>query len=390
LNKEPSISGGLSSALDAARWIAASMVVISHVHRLVMVNFPMVEKQTYLIKALYFFGSFGSEAVIVFFVISGYLVGGTTSKRWQEGQRDMWRYAAQRVSRIYTVLIPALIAGGSLDLLGKTIFGSQSLYGSESVINQMTAIDIAPLTFAGNLLMLEGIKVPVLGTNGPLWSLAYEWWYYCIFAAGLAFWFCSGARRWIAALVIIMGILLLPMKIWLWMIIWGLGVVAFHVEKSTLRKPPAWLGTLILLVVLVVCRFNHNHDRAVEEAVASQFIRDAFLGLAFAFSIVCWSNIERPITGTTVHAYLAGFSYSLYLIHVPIMVFLASALKQVGGFLYSRQPSLNAYLYVLLLFTSLYAFSWLFSRLTEENTGVFFNKIYRIGKSKAGDRVVPT
>ena len=35
--------------------------------------------------------------------------------------------------------------------------------------------------FAGNALFLQTILVPVLGTNGPLWSLAYEFWYYAVF-----------------------------------------------------------------------------------------------------------------------------------------------------------------------------------------------------------------
>jgi peptidoglycan/LPS O-acetylase OafA/YrhL len=36
-------------------------------------------------------------------------------------------------------------------------------------------------TFVGNLAFLQTIAVPIFGTNGPMWSLANEFWYYLIF-----------------------------------------------------------------------------------------------------------------------------------------------------------------------------------------------------------------
>ncbi len=44
-------------------------------------------------------------------------------------------------------------------------------------------------TFLGNVACLQTIFVPGFGSNGPLWSLANEFWYYFLFPAVLlAFW----------------------------------------------------------------------------------------------------------------------------------------------------------------------------------------------------------
>src|ERR1035441_502485 len=35
--------------------------------------------------------------------------------------------------------------------------------------------------FFGNLFFLQSVVSPVFGSNGPLWSLSYEFWYYILF-----------------------------------------------------------------------------------------------------------------------------------------------------------------------------------------------------------------
>jgi hypothetical protein len=36
------------------------------------------------------------------------------------------------------------------------------------------------IAFLGNFAFLQTICVPIFGTNGPMWSLANEFWYYII------------------------------------------------------------------------------------------------------------------------------------------------------------------------------------------------------------------
>ena len=130
----------------------------------------------------------GHLAVVVFFVISGYLVGGREILHVRTGGRfELRRYAVQRFSRIYTVLVPALLLTAALDGIGQRWADGSLLYtqpASANIGSLMFAIaDRSDIwTFLGNLLMLQTLVVKPLGADGPLWSLANEWWYYTLFA----------------------------------------------------------------------------------------------------------------------------------------------------------------------------------------------------------------
>ena len=172
----------LSNILNLIRWIATFVVVFSHLRTFLFVNYVDVEHHNIFTKIFYFVTEYGHQAVIVFFVLSGYLVGGSVVKRYKEQTIDINYfkiYLIKRFSRIYIVLIPSLIVGYILDSLGYINF--PDLYTNAYHINAMNynahnylSIDI----LFGNLLNLQTILVPIFGTNGPLWSLANEWIYY--------------------------------------------------------------------------------------------------------------------------------------------------------------------------------------------------------------------
>ena len=125
----------------------------------------------------------GREAVMVFFVLSGFLVGGAVMRA---GPAFDWRtYAIARLSRLWVVLVPALLLTAALDTCVASSWPS-ILSGSHYADWQsgpspqgLYAKDW--LTALGNLLFLQTLVVPVFGTNTPLWSLANESWYYLWF-----------------------------------------------------------------------------------------------------------------------------------------------------------------------------------------------------------------
>ena len=71
------MSSGTSSFLNASRWIAAFFVVFGHIYN-ISYNHQAVAHSNLALRALHFLGGFGHISVIVFFVISGFLVGGRT------------------------------------------------------------------------------------------------------------------------------------------------------------------------------------------------------------------------------------------------------------------------------------------------------------------------
>lgn len=79
MNKE------FSAFWDMSRWVAAFMVLIAHVRHYVLADYGEIEHPDFFIKVAYFFTDLGHERVMVFFVISGFLVGGMTWRRWRVG-----------------------------------------------------------------------------------------------------------------------------------------------------------------------------------------------------------------------------------------------------------------------------------------------------------------
>ena len=180
------ISVSQSRFLDFVRWFAATLVVIEHVRSLLIVDYGSLQSSGVFAKAFYFFTGFGHESVVVFFVISGFLVGGKVLDDWHKDRFQWNRYLCDRISRLYSVLIVALLLGTVIDTTGSTWFSATGMYDGDraeqiAVLTTESANRVHPTVFVGNLVMLQNIYVPTYGSNGPLWSLAHEWWYYLLF-----------------------------------------------------------------------------------------------------------------------------------------------------------------------------------------------------------------
>ncbi len=62
--------------LDSLRAGAAICVLVSHLRSFLFVDWPYVTNKNILLGAFYFLTGLGHEAVVVFFVLSGFFVGG--------------------------------------------------------------------------------------------------------------------------------------------------------------------------------------------------------------------------------------------------------------------------------------------------------------------------
>lgn len=70
--KNMSMSPEFSGFLDFVRWMAALLVVLQHIRYLWFAEYADIQNKTILFKLFYFLTGFGSEAVMVFFVLSGF------------------------------------------------------------------------------------------------------------------------------------------------------------------------------------------------------------------------------------------------------------------------------------------------------------------------------
>lgn len=371
----------LSATLNISRWLAAFLVVASHTRHLVLVDLNDVTNKTLFCKVLYFATGLGHESVVIFFVVSGFLVGGVTLDRWREEGPKVTSFVLSRVSRIYTVLVPALIVGLGLDFVGLHYLNASELYTNSAKyhtdsLNDVISAGINLPVFAGNLFMLQGILTGTLGSNNPLWSLSYEWWYYCLFALiGIAI-PGNGQKRILCGLAVLAISVFLPGKILLWGLIWCLGVAAHAWHKSNAWRPNAVAGLLLFVLAMIVSRLSHNVDNvANHEPMYQEFLRDFILGIAYTVGLVGAGGMKINIPLSRTHERLAAFSYTTYLCHFPMMLFLVAFAYQVPGLQFRLQPGLGGLFYYVLLIAVVCAYCLVFSLLTERHTGYVRQKL---------------
>jgi peptidoglycan/LPS O-acetylase OafA/YrhL len=170
-------------ALDLIRGLAALLVVLVHVRQTAFVDYTALPPTTHGVSTALFYGltRSGNEAVLVFFVLSGLLVGGQIVSRVMNGRFDWANYAIDRVSRIFLPLIPAVLISAAL---GYLVLGHWP----------------GPLQMLANAFGLNGVVTETMIENRPLWSLAYEIWFYVIGGA-LAYIFSRGPNLWSVGLL---------------------------------------------------------------------------------------------------------------------------------------------------------------------------------------------
>ena len=159
------MTNALSLYLDALRFGAALTVFVSHY------------STGRISGGLFWQFDGGRTAVLVFFVLSGFVIAWVSDTR----ERTLEEYGLSRVARLYSVIIPAFVLTAVLDGIGKTI--DPRLYGPEwghSMAHPV--IDYAlSAVFLGESWTLRVLP----GFNVPYWSLNYEAWYYVLFAAAI-------------------------------------------------------------------------------------------------------------------------------------------------------------------------------------------------------------
>jgi peptidoglycan/LPS O-acetylase OafA/YrhL len=319
--------------LDMLRGLAALGVVVGHTRGFVVVQFAAAPSDSLAIQLFYFITSLGHQSVMAFFALSGYLVGGQALRSILAGQFYWPQYVLRRLSRLWTVLVPALFLTLGLDVGGQIIAGPAGYEGQ--FFNLITSgpqtnapADLSISTFVANVLFLQTIVAPVFGSNGPLWSLANEFWYYLIFPF-VAEAVIGRSRAPTRAIIGCIGIaiaILLPREMLLLGSIWVAGALASYVPGRLLSNLQVRTGALLILIVATAVIFISVIIDKIWPGLAS----DVVLGCAFAGVLPVLSQLPNwgkrlPSLGKiykTAANSLANVSYTLYATHFPVLAFI--------------------------------------------------------------------
>jgi peptidoglycan/LPS O-acetylase OafA/YrhL len=369
------LSSRASMYLDALRGMASLLVVIGHWRNAFFVDFPQIEKSRPFMQAAYGISDLGHQAVIIFFALSGYLVGGSVINAIRRSEWSWARYLTQRLVRLWLVLLPALLLGLFWDRLGIHLHQAPLLYSGYSA-NHMTP-DVAAAssiqTFLGNAFFLQTIYVPTFGSNGALWSLANEWWYYLLFP--LAACVVSGYSKHIvvvAAWVVAFGLLsyMVGSIILALFPAWLLGAF-LHLVSG--RKQRAGAATLIISTILycvILCGFGFlgHHPGLFAGRSFWAPLSDNLLGVITVIFLWILLSDRRAVQGsvwTRAARGSARFSYSLYVVHLPLVIFAASLLVHDSRWIPDVRHIVTGLAVLALIIAYAWSFAWLFEFRTD-------------------------
>lgn len=365
-----------ASFLDLSRWSAACIVFLGHLRDPLFLGYSEVatRDRNLAIQLWYFVTGWHGEAVIIFFVISGYLVGGVASARASVGKFSSPDYAIDRCTRLYFVLLPALVLTAALDYLGATYLGAAGLYTHEQpmIVQKIATQAFSNFAtfpiFVGNVFMLQTIACPSFGSNQPLWTISLEFWFYVVFGLMLLAWL-SSRQRWVWAAALLILFALLGTQFPFFLGLWLCGVAVAFVPWRKAERPV--IALLVFCGVLVGSRLGQDYFARLQGGL---IVRNYLTAIAFAWLVVSMRSVtfaplERSVR---INRFLADFSYSLYAIHFPLMLFLLSSLYATGYFTgigrgYSPTDHQGLLVYGFLI-AAVYTSAWTFSQVTERQT----------------------
>lgn len=293
--------------LDWIRFIAAFMVTVAHARCFNWVAWGQLpaDEKSIGAKLFYVVTRVGVEWVVIFFVLSGFLVGGGTLRRCLDRKFQLGLFTIDRVSRIWVPFIPALLF--------------------ISIVQIVCGLPIGVADFLGNLFCLQGIFFKSL--SHPLWSLSYEVWFYVIAgAAGTIMQYDARTRKW-GIVVLVLGLsAFLRLSPWL-LACWLIGAACFFISNRFTQKRFLALWILIALTGCVMSQLKSEPTNlgslSIPEYIPRReiawIIESVGVGLFIASIIKTIPSSSWLVAIENLGPKLSSFSYTLYLTHFPTM-----------------------------------------------------------------------
>lgn len=333
-----------SLLLDFLRGASAFLVLVAHVQQILInptwMPFSLSERNSFF---PFIYSQIGALGVMIFFVLSGFLITYSIVDNLKKSKYKKFnaeKYFKSRLRRLY----PPLVFSQGLVLVVFGLFyffdaNSSAFYATgKELYLARSEFDFNLIDYLGSFFFLNtivnDINSPIV--NGPLWSVAQEFWFYVV--AGLLV-LSFYERKMLAALAVVLVFLVSQGDVF---VLYGFGVWLFgclvavlHMNKSHEHKTVVVIAIALIVLFIwgVLVYFNE-----------SSFIRGRHqfvFGIAFSFILLLLLNNKYLMRGVT-HSWLvkkiaeqAVFSYTLYLIHFPLLLLIWVATNRYvqGNFL---------------------------------------------------------
>lgn len=256
-------------------------------------------------------GEAAHSAIVVFFVLSGFVIAYTTNVR----RRGLGEFMQARWSRLCSMVIPALLLTAVVELAVRA-------QGDPGLMAEYVRGAFGPRYAVTGLFLNETWFFSAAPpANGALWSLSFEFWYYMIF--GL--WFCTG-RGWRSWLLALAACLVAGPKILLMMPIWLMGCAAYLLPRPAVKPPLQWAGVaLALAAAAIVVAWVPPWPYPIGTApffFANEFATDTAAGLCVAVALWLLPSGRPAVPGGVVDRFraLADLTFPIYVLHFPLLI----------------------------------------------------------------------
>lgn len=358
------ISANSSFLLDLIRFLAAEMVVVGHG----IYDFNLFNKLPSCLP-------FQDLAVLIFFILSGFLISYTVLAKMRQREYTFKEYFVDRFSRIYSAYLPCLILIFLIDLAARAFLHIEP--------NPFT---FKVKTFFANIFMLQdypvllhlkyyllqdkdsALYVSVFGSGRPLWSIAVEWWLYMFYG-----WLLLKTNfKNISYYLILLFFAIVPIYNLIFGLktegltsVWFMGcMITLALQKNyNFKKLGNGFLAFFFFITGLAAAFIYHNGYSMLTAIAFTF------ALYFAMKYFNEKKFSiNQILSKAVHTG-ANFSFSLYLIHYSFIYIFNS-------------PSLSMHVYTrfLLYFAASNLVAFIIAYGTEFNhralAGYIKNKIH--------------
>ncbi len=293
-------------ALDAARAAAAIYVALFHV---------LGERLTGIWQLPF---NFGQEAVIVFFLLSGFVIHANERNR----VFPPYRFWGRRIRRIYPTMLAA-IAVSAVVLWAQGTF-EQRFKPSELIGTLLAVQDVSGLK--------PGVIVDSVLGNGPLWSLSYELFFYLIYPAVMWAWVRQPKlTNHLIGLVCCVSFVLYVLwpnhfaLVTAYFLLWWCGAMAAEAygrgdfRLRGVGSPLLWLVALTALAGGAIVYVGGELKASTFPFLMLRHFAVGLVMLCLAYTVLgrAAANFVAP-AGKTI-AWVASISYGIYVLHVPLL-----------------------------------------------------------------------
>ncbi|HUQ86224.1 MAG TPA: acyltransferase [Vicinamibacterales bacterium] len=265
---------------------------------------------------------YGREAVMVFFVLSGFFIHFRAA---EPDARDRFHAAPFYWRRLHRLAPPYFFALGItvvFDLIGRRWW--PVLYEArtgDQVVDTTFAVGGYPFaSIVPAMMLLPSSLGHDFGSNGPLWSIAFEAVYYALYPL----WLWIRRRSWIVAFLAIPAmcialalgpVRMFPVAVLVYYPVWLAGaLVAERMITVAVPRRALMIGATMFIAAAVL---YVSSDRLFLRVMASAVFG---AGLVFAFG----GAQSRDRVFMPLFQWLGVRSYTIYIVHFPLLALMSA------------------------------------------------------------------